>query len=86
MRKSFFRKFFDMVQGNLVSRMFGFVREMVIAGYFGATRATDLFAIAFTIPTLFRRILGEKGFLASFPPTDSRRGIQAGMDSGLSGI
>jgi UDP-N-acetylglucosamine--N-acetylmuramyl-(pentapeptide) pyrophosphoryl-undecaprenol N-acetylglucosamine transferase len=70
MRKSFFRKFFDMVQGNLISRMFGFVREMVIAGYFGATRATDLFAIAFTIPTLFRRILGEdmveKAFLPPF--------------------
>jgi UDP-N-acetylglucosamine--N-acetylmuramyl-(pentapeptide) pyrophosphoryl-undecaprenol N-acetylglucosamine transferase len=59
-----------MVQGNLVSRMFGFVREMVIAGYFGATRATDFFAIAFTIPTLFRRILGEdmveKAFLPPF--------------------
>ena len=59
-----------MVQGNLVSRMFGFVREMVIAGYFGASRATDLFAIAFTIPTLFRRILGEdmveKAFLPPF--------------------
>ncbi len=70
MRKSFFRKFSDMVQGNLISRVFGFVREMVIAGYFGATRATDLFAIAFTIPTLFRRILGEdmveKAFLPSF--------------------
>jgi len=70
MRKSFFRKFFDMVQGNLISRMFGFAREMVIAGYFGATRATDLFAIAFTIPTLFRRILGEdmveKAFLPPF--------------------
>jgi UDP-N-acetylglucosamine--N-acetylmuramyl-(pentapeptide) pyrophosphoryl-undecaprenol N-acetylglucosamine transferase len=43
---------------------------MVIAGYFGTTRATDLFAIAFTIPTLFRRILGEdmveKAFLPSF--------------------
>ena len=59
-----------MVQGNLVSRMFGFIREMVIAGYFGATRATDIFAIAFTIPTLFRRILGEdmveKAFLPPF--------------------
>jgi len=59
-----------MVRGNVVSRVFGFVREMVIAGYFGASRATDLFAIAFTIPTLFRRILGEdmveKAFLPSF--------------------
>ncbi len=59
-----------MVQGNLISRMFGFLREMVIAGYFGTTRATDLFAIAITIPTLFRRILGEdmveKAFMPSF--------------------
>ncbi|MEE8620428.1 MAG: murein biosynthesis integral membrane protein MurJ [Syntrophobacteria bacterium] len=69
MRKSFFRKFFDMVQGNLVSRMFGFIREMVIAGYFGTTRATDLFAIAFTIPTLFRRILGEDMVEKAFLPT-----------------
>ena len=70
MRKPFSRKFLDMVQGNLISRMFGFVREMVIAAYFGTSRATDLFAIAFTIPTLFRRILGEdmveKAFLPSF--------------------
>lgn len=59
-----------MVQGNLISRVFGFLREVVVAFYFGASRATDIFAIAFTIPTLFRRILGEdmveKAFLPSF--------------------
>ncbi len=70
MRKPFPRKFLDMVQGNLVSKGFGFLREIVIAGYFGTTRATDIFAIAFTIPTLFRRILGEdmveKAFMPSF--------------------
>jgi UDP-N-acetylglucosamine--N-acetylmuramyl-(pentapeptide) pyrophosphoryl-undecaprenol N-acetylglucosamine transferase len=70
MRKSFSRKFFDMVRGNFISRVFGFLREVVVAFYFGASRATDLFAIAFTIPTLFRRILGEdmveKAFLPSF--------------------
>ncbi len=70
MRKPFPRKFFDMVQGNLISRVFGFLREVAIAGYFGTTRATDLFAIALTVPTLFRRILGEdmveKAFMPSF--------------------
>ncbi|UCG13289.1 MAG: murein biosynthesis integral membrane protein MurJ [Deltaproteobacteria bacterium] len=70
MTKPFSSKFFDMVHGNLISRGFGFVREMVIASYFGASRSTDIFAIAFTIPTLFRRILGEdmveKAFLPSF--------------------
>jgi len=70
MRKAFSRKFVEMVQGSLVSRVLGFVREAVVASFFGATRATDIFAIAFTIPTLFRRILGEdmveKAFLPSF--------------------
>ncbi|MBW1980600.1 MAG: murein biosynthesis integral membrane protein MurJ [Deltaproteobacteria bacterium] len=70
MRKPFSTKFFEMVRGNLISRVFGFLREVVVAFYFGASRATDVFAIAFTIPTLFRRILGEdmveKAFLPSF--------------------
>jgi UDP-N-acetylglucosamine--N-acetylmuramyl-(pentapeptide) pyrophosphoryl-undecaprenol N-acetylglucosamine transferase len=70
MRKAFSRKFLEMFQGNLISRLLGFLREVVVASYFGASRATDIFAIAFTIPTLFRRILGEdmveKAFLPSF--------------------
>ncbi len=53
-----------------MSRISGFIREVVVASFFGASRATDIFAIAFTIPTLFRRILGEdmveKAFLPSF--------------------
>ena len=69
-RKSVPRKFFEMMRGNLMSRMSGFVREVVVASFFGASRATDIFAIAFTVPTLFRRILGEdmveKAFLPSF--------------------
>jgi UDP-N-acetylglucosamine--N-acetylmuramyl-(pentapeptide) pyrophosphoryl-undecaprenol N-acetylglucosamine transferase len=69
MRKAFSRKFIDMVQGNLISRVFGFLREVVVAFYFGASRATDLFAIAFTIPTLFRRILGEDMVEKAFLPT-----------------
>ena len=70
MRKSFYRKFVEMLSGNLISRLLGFFREVVVAFYFGASRATDLFAIAITIPTIFRRILGEdmveKAFLPSF--------------------
>lgn len=81
MRKAFSRKFLEMVQGNLIARVLGFLREVVVASYFGASRATDIFAIAFTIPTLFRRILGEdmveKAFLPSFRQLitsgDSRR-------------
>ncbi len=69
MRKAFSKKFFEMVRGNLISRVFGFLREVVVAFYFGASRATDLFAIAFTIPTLFRRVLGEDMVEKAFLPT-----------------
>ena len=69
-RKSVSKKFFEMMRGNLLSRLSGFLREVVVASFFGASRATDIFAIAFTVPTLFRRILGEdmveKAFLPSF--------------------
>jgi UDP-N-acetylglucosamine--N-acetylmuramyl-(pentapeptide) pyrophosphoryl-undecaprenol N-acetylglucosamine transferase len=43
MRNAFSRKFVEMVQGSLLSRMLGFVREAVVASFFEASRATDIF-------------------------------------------
>ncbi|MBN2359238.1 MAG: murein biosynthesis integral membrane protein MurJ [Deltaproteobacteria bacterium] len=64
------RYFLSNMAGTLVSRAFGFAREMVVGGAFGASQATDVFVVAFTIPTLFRRVLGEemveRAFLPSF--------------------
>jgi len=54
------RYFLSNVVGTFVSRAFGFAREMVVGGAFGASQATDVFVVAFTIPTLFRRVLGEE--------------------------
>lgn len=45
--------------GTLVSRLMGFIRELVTAGYFGAGAAADAFIAALTIPNLFRDVLGE---------------------------
>lgn len=44
---------------TLLSRVLGFVRDMVIAGFFGAGFATDVFFVAFRIPNLLRRLFGE---------------------------
>jgi len=51
--------FFKISTGTLLSRVFGFLRELVVAFYFGTSKYTDAFFVAFTIPTLFRRVLGE---------------------------
>lgn len=44
---------------TLLSRLLGFVRDMVIAGFFGAGFATDAFFVAFRIPNLLRRLFAE---------------------------
>jgi putative peptidoglycan lipid II flippase len=53
---------------TLLSRIFGFVRDMVVAQLFGAGVATDAFFVAFRIPNLLRRLVGEGSLTASFIP------------------
>ena len=36
---------------TLLSRIFGFIRDMIVAQFFGAGMATDAFFVAFRIPT-----------------------------------
>ncbi len=54
--------------GVMANRCIGFVRELVTAFYFGTGRMMDAFVVAFTIPTLFRRVLGEEMIERSFVP------------------
>jgi putative peptidoglycan lipid II flippase len=54
--------------GTLVSRTLGFIRELVVARYFGAGSRADAFFAALTIPTLFRDVLGEDVVERSFMP------------------
>ena len=44
---------------TLASRILGFVREVVIAHYFGAGMVPDAFFAAFQLPNTFRRLLAE---------------------------
>ena len=61
--------------GTLVSRLSGFVREVVTAAVFGAGTSMDVFVAAFTIPNLLCRILGETTVESAFMPLF--RGIHA---------
>jgi len=53
---------------TLLSRVFGFLRDMVIAQFFGTGMSTDAFFVAFRIPNLLRRLVGEGALTASFIP------------------
>ena len=54
--------------GTLLSRILGFFRDMVIAHFFGAGMSADAFFVAFRIPNLWRRLVGEGSLTISFIP------------------
>lgn len=53
---------------TMVSRVLGFVRDMVFANLFGAGAATDAFFVAFKIPNFLRRLFAEGAFSQAFVP------------------
>ncbi|MGH7557281.1 MAG: murein biosynthesis integral membrane protein MurJ [Gemmatimonadota bacterium] len=55
-----------------VSRIFGLVREQVIAFYFGRAAAYSAFVAAYKVPNLVRVLLGEGNLSASFIPVLAR--------------
>jgi putative peptidoglycan lipid II flippase len=52
-----------------LSRVLGLVREILIAAVFGTSALSSAFVSAFTLPNLFRRLLGEGALTAAFVPT-----------------
>lgn len=53
---------------TLLSRVMGFVRDMVLAALFGAGAAMDAFFVAFKIPNFLRRLFAEGAFSQAFVP------------------
>ncbi len=53
---------------TFVSRILGFLRDILIARIFGAGMATDAFFVAFRIPNLLRRLFAEGAFSQAFVP------------------
>ena len=63
------KSFFTNSIGTLVSRVFGFIRDMLSASILGANIYSDIFFVAFKFPNLFRRIFAEGAFTQSFIPS-----------------
>ncbi|MBW1650029.1 MAG: murein biosynthesis integral membrane protein MurJ [Deltaproteobacteria bacterium] len=53
---------------TLLSRILGFIRDMVIAGFFGAGYASDIFFVAFKIPNILRSLFAEGSLSVAFIP------------------
>jgi putative peptidoglycan lipid II flippase len=53
---------------TMVSRVLGFVREMLVAVYLGASPLTDAFFVALRLPNMFRTLFAEGAFSAAFVP------------------
>jgi len=60
---------FSVVSFNtVISRIFGFIRDILMAGILGASVVSDAFFIALKLPNIFRRIFGEGALSIAFLP------------------
>ena len=58
---------------TMLSRVLGFLRDILIAAVLGAGPVADAFFVAFRIPNMFRRLVAEGAFASAFVPLFSRR-------------
>ncbi|MBL3528036.1 MAG: murein biosynthesis integral membrane protein MurJ [gamma proteobacterium endosymbiont of Lamellibrachia anaximandri] len=65
---SFLKPFATVGSNTMLSRILGFVRDLVLARLFGADATTDAFFVAFKIPNFMRRLFAEGAFSLAFVP------------------
>ena len=65
---------------TLLSRVLGFVRDVLIAGFIGPGVLMDAFVAAFRLPNMFRRFFAEGAFNAAFVPMFSKK-VEGGDDA-----
>ncbi len=72
-RMMLYRAFATVGGLTLISRVLGFIRDILIAAALGTGSVADAFFVAFRFPNLFRRLFGEGAFNAAFVPLFARR-------------
>jgi putative peptidoglycan lipid II flippase len=68
---------------TLLSRVLGFVRDVLIAAYLGAGPVADAFFVAFKLPNFFRALFAEGAFNAAFVPLYSEYLTRQGRAAAL---
>lgn len=70
-----------MSAATLISRILGYIKDMILAGYFGASAKSDVFFVAFRIPNLLRELFAEGSMSSAFVPvlteTQTKEGREA---------
>ena len=67
-RSKIIKNFFTVSIWTFVSRIFGFVRDIMLAAFLGSGPVGEAFIIAFSLPNIFRRFFAEGAFNAAFIP------------------
>ncbi len=65
--------FFTVGIWTLLSRLAGFVRDILIAAFFGSGPIAEAFQVAFALPNMFRRFFAEGAFNMAFVPMFSKK-------------
>jgi putative peptidoglycan lipid II flippase len=68
-----YRAFFTVGGLTMISRVLGFVRDILFAWAFGSGWVADAFNVGFRFPNLFRRLFGEGAFNSAFIPLFAKR-------------
>lgn len=69
---------------TLISRIFGFARDMMLSRLLGAGAVGDAWQLAFQLPNIFRRLFAEGAFSAAFVPLFNRKAAEDGENSNAS--
>jgi len=61
---------------TVISRVLGFVRDIIIAKFFGTAKYAEAFVVAFRIPNMLRDLIGEGATNAAFVPVLSEYAVK----------
>lgn len=73
------RGFLTVGAWTLLSRIFGFLRDVLVAAYLGTGPVAEAFLVAFSLPNMFRRFFAEGAFNTAFVPLFSKK-LESGED------
>lgn len=76
-----FKNIFVIASSTIVSRISGFARDALFFSAFGISDIGAAFLFAFTIPNLFRRLLGEGALSSAVIPILSKQYVQYGSEA-----
>lgn len=65
---------------TFISRILGYVKDMIVAKLFGATGVADTFFVAFRIPNLLREVFAEGSMSSAFIPVLTEYHSKQGME------